>query len=763
VLGKREPEGSVTAPAPGDTRGANTKVKPDGTVVAPDGTPLGKVNSAGVVVAPDGTVLGKREPDGGVTAAALPKASVGVMTSLPEVLLDMMSFKSVFGSVDLSDKGLEDAFKALDTDGSGKCSGAELEAYIEKVHKKKLKPEAIAAMMAEADADRDGEVDLEEFKAIMRGAPKAAKEQKEAEKAAKGEAGKVAKEVLDERYEKAMAAITSPLTAPLEAVKAVVAPTKADKEKAARKKAAQKQGTVETWVSCDVAGCGKWRRANLFPSDLNQMWVCSDNPDERYNSCDKPQELSTKDVKALLGLDFSEEAPETNECIEAEATEAEKRGVEPAHHRGSEPNTGILSYRTRKASVPAGPKIPGLQKMGGGKAAGSEGKPGSGGVAGGDNAAADAAKGVAADGGTKPSGGFLGLFRPAGKAAQAEWDSAGAGADGRPTVLITGASGWIGKLLAQALVAQGGMRVVSLSKQPCDVKGVETVQSDLLAPGLDEAVAGMRVDCCVHLAGAPSGCKMAKGQEHNLIGTRRLMDALLPTGCRRFIVASSIGAVGTGLPNHPPKQLPMPDEEPYGGYPWPYALTKFQVEELMHAYASEDEELQQEAELAALPMLDLLVLRIGSCLTDPPGTPTYLEPAADTTEHLGHANLGIIDPLKGTPEPGAQYCFPEGSLAVIAVSDLIEIMRRAIAMPHTPGVRVRNATATHSFLRPGVSVPAVFRHWYGKAVDNVDFSSYERRGHEQDAIFDSSALQQELGYVPRVDVRTAYNMRDLDV
>ena len=70
---------------------------------------------------------------------------------------------------------------------------------------------------------------------------------------------------------------------------------------------------------------------------------------------------------------------------------------------------------------------------------------------------------------------------------------------------------------------------------------------------------------------------MAKGQEHNLIGTRRLMDALLPTGCRRFIIASSIGAVGTGMPHHPPKQLPMPDEEPYGGFPWPYALTKFQV------------------------------------------------------------------------------------------------------------------------------------------------------------------------------------------
>ena len=41
------------------------------------------------------------------------------------------------------------------------------------VHKKKLGLEAIATMMAEADTDKDGEVDLEEFKLIMRGAPKA--------------------------------------------------------------------------------------------------------------------------------------------------------------------------------------------------------------------------------------------------------------------------------------------------------------------------------------------------------------------------------------------------------------------------------------------------------------------------------------------------------------------------------------------------------------------------------------------------------------
>ena len=52
------------------------------------------------------------------------------------------------------------------------------------MHKKKLRPEAIASMMAEADTDKDGEVDLEEFKLIMRGAPKAEKEQVAAERAA---------------------------------------------------------------------------------------------------------------------------------------------------------------------------------------------------------------------------------------------------------------------------------------------------------------------------------------------------------------------------------------------------------------------------------------------------------------------------------------------------------------------------------------------------------------------------------------------------
>ena len=76
-------------------------------------------------------------PAAAVAAAAA--AAVSVAAVMPKELpsLDDLNpfkgFKSVFGGVDLSDKGLEDAFKGLDTDGSGRCSDAELEAYIRQV------------------------------------------------------------------------------------------------------------------------------------------------------------------------------------------------------------------------------------------------------------------------------------------------------------------------------------------------------------------------------------------------------------------------------------------------------------------------------------------------------------------------------------------------------------------------------------------------------------------------------------------------------
>ena len=118
------------------------------------------------------------------------------------------AFQSVFGeNIDKSDAGLTKAFNTVDVDSSGKISVKEMTAYIaqvyggyaartasNEVHNPLLLPsasigsplclrlctlcghreldESITKKMFEvADTDKDGEVDLKEFKAIMRAGP----------------------------------------------------------------------------------------------------------------------------------------------------------------------------------------------------------------------------------------------------------------------------------------------------------------------------------------------------------------------------------------------------------------------------------------------------------------------------------------------------------------------------------------------------------------------------------------------------------------
>ena len=81
----------------------------------------------------------------------------------PEFLILMSSKKSIS---DDPDRELKDAFAVFDTDGSGLISRSELKGLLNNLGQV-VSDEELDAMMGEVDKDGNGEIDFEEFKAMM--------------------------------------------------------------------------------------------------------------------------------------------------------------------------------------------------------------------------------------------------------------------------------------------------------------------------------------------------------------------------------------------------------------------------------------------------------------------------------------------------------------------------------------------------------------------------------------------------------------------
>lgn len=107
-------------------------------------------------------------------------------------------------------------------------------------------------------------------------------------------------------------------------------------------------------------------------------------------------------------------------------------------------------------------------------------------------------------------------------------------------VLITGAAGSIGKVLAEGLPALGH-RLRLLDRAA--VAGEDTVVADILDPAaLDAAMAG--VGAVVHLAAISSEAEFADILRANIEGTYHVFDAARRAAVPRMVYASSNHAVG---------------------------------------------------------------------------------------------------------------------------------------------------------------------------------------------------------------------------
>lgn len=170
--------------------------------------------------------------------------------------------------------------------------------------------------------------------------------------------------------------------------------------------------------------------------------------------------------------------------------------------------------------------------------------------------------------------------------------------DGEKRILITGAGGYVGRIVGERLAAEHA--VVGTDLRARSDLAFEVLAMDIRDPGMRELMAERRITHVVHLAAVLEGGKdRALEYDIDVRGTDNVVTSAIAAGVRHLTVASSGAAYGYHADNPPwiGEELPLRATEVFA-----YAHHKRLVEELLAAH-------RQRA-----PRLGQLVLRICTVL-----------------------------------------------------------------------------------------------------------------------------------------------------
>jgi len=154
-------------------------------------------------------------------------------------------------------------------------------------------------------------------------------------------------------------------------------------------------------------------------------------------------------------------------------------------------------------------------------------------------------------------------------------------------VLITGARGYVGSLVVEALAGDrdGIAAIVAADVRPTPAEarlpGVEHVEADVRDPGLAALIASRRIDTVVHLAAIVTpGRNSSPELEYSVDvdGTRNVLEACVAGGVGHLTVTSSGAAYGYHADSAP---LLDEDQPLRGNDEFPYARHKRLVEEML--------------------------------------------------------------------------------------------------------------------------------------------------------------------------------------
>lgn len=266
------------------------------------------------------------------------------------------------------------------------------------------------------------------------------------------------------------------------------------------------------------------------------------------------------------------------------------------------------------------------------------------------------------------------------------------------TILITGASGFIGKALTKKLSARH--RVICMSRKKSGLSMPDEIIGSFYEPEVLERLNGFCIDIAIHLGAVTGGCDEGDGIIVNVEGTRRLIKYLIDNGCRKIILASSIAAVGLQNTKFRPLVLPIPDDHPCLDRDG-YGLSKFLMEEVAKYYVRQNDDL------------DIIALRLA------------LVNNRDNVHDIKENREWVL-----------------ADITTMTLEDCIRVFTLAAENDYKPGIRIMNAVCPEAWCKDTVSV--TLKNWYGQ---DFDTSYYEIHGREYLSVFNVSLIKEQLGFV----------------
>jgi len=167
------------------------------------------------------------------------------------------------------------------------------------------------------------------------------------------------------------------------------------------------------------------------------------------------------------------------------------------------------------------------------------------------------------------------------------------------TVLVTGASGYLGKHLIHALAKdpEGIKKIIAADiREPSPEdreKGITYLKADVRSLEISRIIKAHSVDTIVHLATIvtpPKGSSKELEYSVDVIGTQNVLNACIENRVEKIIVTSSGAAYGYHADNAP---LLTEGEPIRGNREFPYSYHKRLVEEMLAEYRAEYPHLKQ--------------------------------------------------------------------------------------------------------------------------------------------------------------------------